>query len=200
MVKWQAYILDKLIFYNVISDDEADIYRFGLECLVLKLLHCISYLCIAAGLKMVPELIVIACVLIPLRRNTGGYHAKSKIGCYFFSCCYVAFTLLAYEVLANQIIWWGMLAVSNVIIFLMSPVDNENKRLDEKERDYYRRKSQFILILANVSCVLFTVINFYIGSLLRCGICADALLLILYKLTEKGNMMLGENISVKKYM
>ena len=87
MIRWEETFVEKLVSNEIINEKEADLYQFGIECLVLKLIHCISYLCIAACFQMVPQLIVIGCVLIPLRRNAGGYHAKTKMGCYIFSCC-----------------------------------------------------------------------------------------------------------------
>ena len=134
------------------------------------------YISIAACLKMLPELIVIACVLIPLRKNARGYHAKTKDGCYFCSCFYATIILLTYKMLKNPFIWWGMLVLSDVIIFIMSPLDNENKRLDNKEKEYYREKSCHILALTNIICILFTTVNFYnIGNSIEmwnfhCGI------------------------------
>ena len=79
MIRWEETFVEKLVSNEIINEKEADLYQFGIECLVLKLIHCISYLCIAACFQMVPQLIVIGCVLIPLRRNAGGYHAKTKI-------------------------------------------------------------------------------------------------------------------------
>lgn len=179
---WNEYIISKLIHYKIIVEEDSEIYKFGMECLLLKLCHCISYLCIAACLKMLPELIIIACVLIPMRRNAGGYHAKTKTGCYIFSCCYVLIILLVYKNLLNQFIWWGVLVVSDAMIFTMSPVDNKSKRLDKNEIAHYRKKSRYMLILANTCCILLTAVNLYnIGSLLRCGICFAAPVLVLQK-------------------
>ncbi|MGB8452166.1 MAG: accessory gene regulator B family protein [Anaerocolumna sp.] len=189
MEKLVEYLIKKLVLYKIITEDETTIYKFGMECLVLKLIHCISYLCIAVCLKKLPELIVIGCVLIPLRRNAGGYHAKTKIGCYIFSCFYVLSILLVSKTVINQFMWWGSLVLSDGIIFFMSPVDNGNKRLDRKEILYYRKKSRYMLIGANISCIVLTAVNLYnIGSLLRWGINAAAFLLVLHLMSEVRNM------------
>ncbi len=180
MVRWKEYIIEKLVINKIIQEEESEIYKFGMECLVLKLFHCISYIGIAVCLKMLPELAVIGCVLIPLRRNAGGYHAKTKTECYIFSCFYVLIILFVSKTVINQFIWWGALVLSDVIIYLMSPVDNENRRLDKEEALYYRKKSRYILILANISSIILEAVNLYnIGGLLRCGICATAFLMVL---------------------
>jgi len=180
MIRWEETFVEKLVSNEIINEKEADLYKFGTECLVLKLIHCISYLCIAACFQMVPELIVIGCVLIPLRRNAGGYHAKTKTGCYIFSCCYIAVILFLSKAQINQVLWWGALALSDAVIFIKSPADNENKRLDEEELVHYRKKARLILFIANAGClVLYAVHFYYIGNLVRCGIIAAAFLLVL---------------------
>lgn len=183
MIPWEESFTKKLVCYHIIAEDDAEIYKFGMECLILKIIHCISYLWIAVCLQRVPELILIGSVLIPLRRNAGGYHAKTKTGCYLFSCCYIFIILLLSHFTINQFLLWGLLVLSDIIIYVMSPADNENKRLDEKEKEFYRKKAREILILANICIIVFDAIQFVtIGGLIRWAICAAAFLLVLQKI------------------
>lgn len=177
----ERFLIKKLKFYNIITEEESEIYAFGIECLVLKLIHCLSYFGIAVCLRMVPELIVIGGVLIPLRRSAGGYHAKTKAGCYMFSCFYIFVLLLLSKAAINQFVWWGVLFLADGILFFMSPLDNNNKKLDIKEIVYYRKKTRYLLIMSNIICILLTSFHFYwIENLLRLGICAAAFLLLLH--------------------
>ena len=180
MIRWEETFVEKLVSNEMINAKEADLYKFGIECLALKIVHCISYLCIAACFKMVPELIVIGCTLIPLRRSAGGYHAKTKMGCYIFSCCYIAIILFVSKAEIDQVLLWGALALSDAVIFFKSPVDNENKRLDQEEVVHFRRKARYLLILANAGCLALTAVHFYyMGNLIRYGVLAAAFLLVL---------------------
>lgn len=77
-------ILECSISESCISEDDLEIYNFGLECMFLKLLHYISYLIIGIALDSLLSLFVSACIFIPLRTKAGGYHANTRIGCYFF--------------------------------------------------------------------------------------------------------------------
>ncbi|PXV89424.1 accessory gene regulator B [Lachnotalea glycerini] len=188
MFKWKEYIIDKLILYKVIPQEEADVYQFGLDCLSLKLLHCISYLLIAVCLKLLPELIIIACVLIPLRRNAGGYHARTRLGCYLFSCCFVFFILVVSAINMNQNVWWSAFVLSNVIIFSLCPLDNENKKLDLNERKHFRKKALYILLSADFGSIILTMLHLYhVRNLVICGISAAALLLVLHKISDLWN-------------
>ncbi len=184
MVRLNEYIIQKLRLYKVISEDEVEIYKFGIECFILKLIHCISYIGIALCLGMLPELLVIGGVLIPLRRSAGGFHAKTKAGCYIFSCFYVLLLLLISKAAIIQWAWWGALVLADGIIFFMSPADNDNKKLDILEIQHYRKKSRYILLAVNIGCIVLFMLSFNkIGQLLCCGICAAAFLLIFHKAT-----------------
>lgn len=186
MTRWKSYVVELLLRNHMILEEETDIYQFGLECLVLKGIHCVSYLCIAAILGMIPELLIIGCVLIPLRRNAGGYHARTKTGCYVFSCIYIVIILLISKVFDQSFVCWMALALADGVIILYSPVDNENKKLDEKEFLYYRKKSRILLVLINLCCFILSFLSnafliYPIGPLLSLGVCASAFLLILEK-------------------
>lgn len=180
MSQWEKSLVEKLISNHIITKEEEEVYKFGMECLILKVFHCISYFWIGDFFHMVPELIVIGAVLIPLRRSAGGYHAKTKTGCYIFSCCYIFLLLFLFRADINQSVWRSALVVSDLAIFIMSPADNENKRLDGKEQVHYRKKARFLLILANICFIALAAFHLpYIESLIQWGICGAAFLLIL---------------------
>ena len=71
---------------GLLDENEEDVYRFGLECLLLEVVHYLSYIVIGFAMRMIIPMIVTAMVLIPLRRKSGGFHARTRSGCYLFSC------------------------------------------------------------------------------------------------------------------
>ena len=86
-------ILFKMQSEKLVDEEDIEIYQFGLECILLKLIHIISYLLIGICMEDVFSLLVSGSILIPLRRKTGGYHAKTRVGCYIFSCCVVIMSI-----------------------------------------------------------------------------------------------------------
>lgn len=185
MIRVEEMFVKKLVSNEIISCSEADIYKFGMECFLLKMIHCVSYFIIAACFQMVPELIVIGSILIPLRRNAGGYHARSKTGCYLFSCCYIAILLFLSKAAIRPLFWWGALTIADAVLYFRSPADNENKRLDKAEVEYFRKKTRYLLIGTNAACMVLTALGFcYIGNLFQCAVCAAAFLLVLHDLQE----------------
>lgn len=80
------FLIQALIRNNIILDDDIELYRFGIECFLLKVINFVSYFFIGFLIKMPIETLIIGLVVIPLRRSAGGYHAKTRVGCYAFSC------------------------------------------------------------------------------------------------------------------
>ena len=92
-------LIDK-IAYRLVADNSIDFadveaYKFGLDVTILKVFHYISYIAIALCMKKYLEFVIIFAVLYAFRRNTGGFHAKTKVGCYLFSCAVIFLSLLA---------------------------------------------------------------------------------------------------------
>ena len=53
----------------------------------------------------------------------------------------------------NSVFLWGIYLIINLLIYLCSPIDTENKRLDDIERKVYGFKTKkilFVLLVLNV--------------------------------------------------
>ncbi len=79
-------ILIKMQTGKLVDEEEIEIYQFGIECMLLKVVHIVSYLLIGICMRELLSLLVSGSILIPLRRKAGGFHAKTRMGCYIFSC------------------------------------------------------------------------------------------------------------------
>lgn len=146
-------ILNKMIHLNIINAEEADIYRFGMETLELKLLHYISYLFIAVLCGEVFNFCLFFMAFLLLRKNAGGCHSETKTGCYFLSCFTVlgAMLIMKYVVLQNAVIFSGivLLLVADILIYRLAPLGNRNRELNDKEIIYFRKRTRQILIVEN---------------------------------------------------
>lgn len=96
---------------------------------------------------------------MPLRTKAGGYHAKSRLGCYLFSCCMVFFLCMMNK---NEVFHWIeilKLFVSDIGICILAPVENENRTLYECEKKQFKRQAIGIMIGFNI-VILFTLLNY----------------------------------------
>lgn len=179
------YILDlflkHIISEECIKEEELDIYRFGLECLILKLIHYVSYIIIAIVLHSLPSLLISSCVMIPLRSKAGGYHAKTRVGCYIFSCSMITALCLLNKMVLPISIQIVILVIGNIILLFWAPVENENRPLEQVEINVFRK--QVIITLLMADTIIFVMIwqNISIYNFLINGIVMMSILLTLEK-------------------
>lgn len=141
-------LIDK-IAYGLVADssiDAADVeaYKFGLEVTILKAFHYFSYIAIALCMNKPLEFAIIFAVFYIFRRNTGGYHAQTRIGCYLFSCAVIFLSLLATEF---SFAWWNMTAISVldlIVLLVLSPVQHINRKLDAEDIICFRRRLKIV--------------------------------------------------------
>lgn len=183
------YILD-LFLKHIISEkcikkEEADVYRFGLECMMLKLIHYISYIMIALTLRSLPSLLISSCVMIPLRSKAGGYHAKTRIGCYAFSCSMIAVLCMLNRMLLPEWIHIVVLVMANIILLALAPVQNANRPLEPVEIYVFRKQVIITLLIADAVILFMILQNVDAYNFLINGIIMMTFLLILEKLKER---------------
>lgn len=176
-------IVDNLIKNNSIDAADMDAYKFGVEATMLKALHYTSYLVIALCMDKLLEFAIIFAVFYIFRRNTGGFHAKTRIGCYLFSCAVIFLSLLATKL---SFTWWGMTVVSvlNLILLLiLSPIQHINRRLDAEDITYFRRRLKIIsLAFIIIYAVTSGLGGWYLVKLYTIGFTMVTILTVLGKL------------------
>lgn len=183
-------ILDQMLKLHIIEEEEEEIYRFGLEGLMLKLLHYTSYLLIAAFSHALVQFLVFFTAFLLLRKSAGGYHAKTRMGCYIGSCLTVAVVILCMKAFSAwndsmpiDIIFDAFMMPAAVMIWWTAPLGNRNRDLDASEIKYFRKKTLIFLAGEISSVVLLTVIKQeeYAAAIVLALIC-QALLLIIEKI------------------
>lgn len=150
--KWVSYLAKE----NNASAEDIEIYRFGVEVTLLKTMHWLSDILIAVSMKKLPEFIIVIGVFCAFRRNTGGYHAKTRIGCYLFSCLAVVAALAATEAEMTLPYMCGISVCELITLMLISPIKNENRPMDDEEISYFRKRL-YILAIIYVTAFFFTV-------------------------------------------
>lgn len=147
-------VISRMRAKGLLKENEEDIYRFGLECLLLEVLHYLSYIIIGFVMRMTIPLIVTAVVLIPLRRKSGGFHARTRSGCYLFSCTIVVVVCLLDKIIFPVWLCITIIFGANTIILAFAPIENENRTLDHEERKKFRKQALIVLALADIAIII----------------------------------------------
>lgn len=84
---------------GLIEEDEVDIIRFAVELLLTQGIQIISMLVLGYFLQFFWETVLYLCMLLFLKRYTGGYHAKTYGRCYLITMIIYLLVLLCVEYL-----------------------------------------------------------------------------------------------------
>ena len=160
-----AYIADLLVKNEKITENEHDIYSFGIRQGINILINLITILFFGILFGEIWQSLIFTIAYVPLRSYAGGFHAKTPTRCYVFSCCLISAVLLAIKyLLPEDFICSSLLVAGGIITILLAPVDTVNKRLDQVERRVYRNRTLIIVameIIVYVFSFIFTAEMIY---------------------------------------
>ena len=156
-------LAQKLVDYGVVSSDDLDTYQFGIQGLIVKTIHIITYLIIGLLFHQVFEVIIFTFAYVSLRKYAGGYHADTQVRCYLLSCLLILTAMSFIHLMVNcsfiVIVTIVLLLFSSPFIFLLSLVEDQNKPLDDVETQRYRNISRIILLIEIIIAILFLLLG-----------------------------------------
>lgn len=185
-------LLKQMIKFNIIECGDEEIYRFGLEGMILKLIHYTTYLLIAVFFRETIRFLIFFTAFLLLRKNAGGYHAKTKLGCYISSCATVLtaiiimkfFSECEFVIIAES----SLIIIADTLFCMMAPLGNKNRTLSEKEKNFFKKQSMSFLIVENVLlCVMIIGKKEAFAIPVGMAIICEAILLLLEKIRKENN-------------
>lgn len=165
ILMWTQRLTDQFVRDGVVTPEDAEIVRYGLEALTDNILAFLLTALVGFFYGSLLSGIVLWMLSFPLRKYAGGYHAKTKVRCYLISVgmLVVAFALL-YQPAYHPAVHFILVTISGSYIFMNAPVDHENKVLDATERRVYRKRTRIALIVESFLFVM--VWMFGLGNLM----------------------------------
>lgn len=154
--KLSEKLAGKMLRNGSISEDEQELYVYGLFMLLSSLMYLILACFLGAVLGCFLESLVFFVAFQFLRRYAGGYHAATETRCEILSALSITACLIgirlskAYDF--QTVLLFLSLACA-VCIFFLCPLDTPEKPLSKKERRYFRKITWLILAL-HVAAVL----------------------------------------------
>lgn len=148
-------ISERIISYAVKIDaldkDKTEEYIYGLELSLSVFASYLSVIIIGIIMGMIWQSILFLLLFVTVRRFAGGFHFKSQIVCYLFMCVICIIALLAIKYSENNIaICSAAMAVSTLLLLVLSPIPAIEKPLDDKEKVVYGRITR--ILLAVIAC------------------------------------------------
>ena len=174
-------IISLLCENNILERAKQELYTYALEILLQSILHFSTAIIIGCIFGMALESFLMFLSFSLVRRFAGGLHAKTPLRCYFTSIAAITlmlFFIKAFISFENDIAFYVTLTISNLTIWIASPIESTNKKLSYKEKKVFKAVSialsSFITVLAVMVYEIFAV-NF--GVSLSSGLVLTALVL-----------------------
>lgn len=158
-------IVERLIKNNVIKKSQTEIYVYGFSLIISNFIGIFTILVLSLILKSIFSGLIFLFIIITLRANTGGYHAKSYFLCNlilnlsFLICFYFSKIHLKYKFVSFLFI------IIFVIIMIIKfiPIENKNKRILKKKKTF-KIKSIILYLIYYTSGIYLYLNNLYLGN------------------------------------
>lgn len=139
-------IADWLISCNVVEETDKELYSYAVYSILLSL----SPLALAIGFGIcmgcVRQSFTIIMPFVIIRKFSGGYHTKHAWSCLIWSCLLLLLCIvMSFYVKCG---WKTALITVGAAVSLVcfSPIDNENRTLDQEEYSRYKRMTAVLVI------------------------------------------------------
>lgn len=110
-------------------------YYYGIQVMLVNLLSVSTALIIGLLLGAFWETAFFLLLFIPIRRFTGGLHAKTYLVCSLTTNSIVILTVLWYRYIPLTMgVCAAIVIMSGLVIGVFAPVENQNKALDQRQK------------------------------------------------------------------
>lgn len=144
-----SLITEALYKSQVIAEEDKELYVYGFFVLLSKGLFFLVSAFFGWTLGVLWESIVFYIMFSTLRSYAGGFHASKESIC---TCCTTVSLFLSslsicyMEKIGNMAIPFCVLAVCGAVVYLLAPLDSEDKPLTPAELALYRQKAKEIVV------------------------------------------------------
>ena len=186
-------IIEKMVQQDIIQEENKEWMEFGLRQAVHIMGNWCLVICIGLLFKLeIWQSLFFYFSYCIVRIFAGGYHAKTRPGCYICSMFCIALAFLIYQqITINKIVCCLLYMIAVITIICYSPMDNPNKRLSVVEKVHYRKIVRCVLLLYSLLFAGTMCISFY-------GIYVLSLLAVLFAGIMVFAGLLQEKISIHR--
>lgn len=193
--KLSTRLTEKLLSNGTISNEDKELYIYGLFMLLSQLMFFIIACIFGLILECLFESIIFYIAFMLIRRYAGGYHALTETRCEIFSTLSILASIVAIKlskIYDFQTVLLLITILSAVCIFVFCPLDTPEKPLSDKEFKYFRKVSWIILFVIIAAIIVSYVFKFQIVTVPCClSLILESILLVAGKIkrvSQKNNV------------
>lgn len=155
MITYLSKILSAwLIQCRVIDETDKELYAYAAHSLIISAFPIIITSIFGLIMEKFVESIILIIPFIAIRKYSGGYHTKSLHTCLISSCCLIIICISATSFIKRSVTTDIVVLCSIISLIIFSPIDHENRKLDEYEKKKYKKTSSIIAILFGIIYLL----------------------------------------------
>ena len=153
-------ITKKLVDINIIEDADSELYEYGFWQGGVLIFNFITVILLGILFNMLLESVIFLIFYGVLRTIAGGYHARTQHACYILSIILIIVVLTILKTFPwNTILCCILTILSISVIFILAPVQDENKLLDETEKRLFKKLSRVISLIYGLIIFLLFLFN-----------------------------------------
>ena len=146
---------EKLMEMQIVKNEDKELYAYGFWQGFVILINLITVAVMGLLFGMLWQSLAFTAAYGLLRHTAGGYHARTPQRCYVLSVLLIAAVLA----LLKWVPWSGalclpLIALSGAVIFILAPVEDENKPLDDLEIVVYKKRARIIYCILAAAAAL----------------------------------------------
>lgn len=154
-------ITDYFIYAGIVTEAEKGLYDYGFFILISHVFFFSFTIFIGVVLHIIPAAICFYISFSFLRHYSGGIHAVNEMICFICTTFMLIFSIAGIKFFINRrydILAIILLLIGIIVIGFISPSDSSAKRLNEAEKNRYKRIALFILgiiLLTSILAILY---------------------------------------------
>ena len=163
MIRKASIAISKwLLNTGAISEDDKELYEYAAYSFLFSLLPLCLVIIIGCAVNMVIEGILMVIPFMLIRKFSGGFHLNSSAVCFVSSTALLSLFIfiVKFVTISAQIpLFTGGVVLAAIQIFLCSPIDNEARKLSEKETVTFRTVARVMVIVFLAVYVILTCVK-----------------------------------------
>lgn len=179
MHKLSWKLTNSFVGRGVIEAEDAEVYAFGLQCLLSKILLMTIVLILALILDAVLPIALFTLCFWGIKKHIGGYHAESELVCFTISISSVVVIPLLCRFIP-VFLSIPFAAVAFVLVMKLAPILHRNNPKTEEQYAECKKKARMMTLfyVAVILVVYFSPLREF-AIYLSCGLLASVLTLLI---------------------
>lgn len=162
--KLSRKLTEKLCENNTISNDEFDLYNYGIFIVISEILLFAYCLVVGAVVKIALPSLLFCVFFFLVHRFAGGVHAKTELHCLMITLSSFFISIITIKQIThlNWIYLCFFYVCCFIVLIILSPADTPQKPLTKKEKILFKKITTLIIVVGFVAIAILKIIDKYL--------------------------------------